>query len=228
MIILYTGTPGSGKSYHMAADIMLQYKRGKYIFTNFEINTDYLHKRYPHSKAQVFQIDNRDLQYPYGLEGFSRNFCKSDKDGRVFERQCYLFIDECQNNFDARQWNIKGRAEWNHWLSEHRKDGFQVYLITQNDADIDKKIRGRIEQEVKHFKINNFKIFGQVLAVLCGGNLFSRKCYWYTKGKSSSDVISFDLAIGHKRYFKIFNTSKRFLRTFTERPVWVDKGGVSR
>lgn len=220
MITLYSGTPGSGKSYHMAQVICYQYKKGKNIFCNFEVNVEYLRKKYPRSHAEVFCIDNRDLKYPFGLTGFSNNFHRFDENGRCYEGQSYLFIDECQNNFDSRRWNESGRSEWNHWLSEHRKDGFEVILVTQNDADIDKKIRGRLEYEIKHFKVNNFQFFGYILGLLCGGNLFIQRCQWYTKGKTKSNKISTIFMRGKKKYYNVFNTSKRFMRAVDSYPVW--------
>lgn len=220
MITLYSGTPGSGKSYHMAEMICLCYKRGKNIFCNFEVDIDYLKEKYPKSKSNVFCIDNRDLKYPFGLSGFSANFSVSDSAGRIYEKQSYLFIDECQNNFDARTWNEKGRREWNHWLSEHRKDGFEVILCTQSDSDIDKKIRGRIEYEVKHFKANNFKLLGRILGLLCGGNLFVQRSQWYTKGKSAQNKLDVTFTRGKKKYYRLFNTSKRFMQSIETRAVW--------
>lgn len=220
MIYLYSGTPGSGKSYDAAELICKKYKQGKNIFCNFEIDVDYLKQKYPRSKAEVFCIDNRDLKYPFGLTGFSNNFHYRDKSGRVPEKQSYLFIDECNNNFDSRTWNEKGRAEWNHWFSEHRKDGFQVILITQSVDDIDKKIRKRIEIEVQHFNVTNFKMFGKLLSFLSGGNLFVRRSQWFTKGKNKANKINSQFCRGHKKYFRIFNTSKRFAKALDTHPVW--------
>ena len=52
MIYLYSGTPGSGKSYDAAELICKKYKQGKNIFCNFEIDEEYLKKRYPKSKGR--------------------------------------------------------------------------------------------------------------------------------------------------------------------------------
>ncbi|MFR1882989.1 MAG: zonular occludens toxin domain-containing protein [Blautia sp.] len=220
MITLYSGTPGSGKSYHMSRDICLMYKKGKIIFANFDIDVDYLKKLYPKSKAQVFCVSNRDLKYPFGLIGFSNNYLVPDSRGRVKEKQIYLFIDECQINFDSRSWNEKGRTDWVRWLSEHRKYGYNIILTTQNEADIDKKIRGRIEYEIKHFKVNNFKVFGQILGLLCGGNLFIQRCQWYTKSKTKNAKIATHFLRGRKKYYRLFNTSKHFFDASSDKPVW--------
>ena len=38
MIYFYTGTPGSGKSLHMASEIYEAMYKGKNVIANFEIN----------------------------------------------------------------------------------------------------------------------------------------------------------------------------------------------
>lgn len=220
MIYIYTGVPGAGKSYHMAEVIYKAHKKNKNIFCNFEVDVDYLKKKCPRSKGHVFVLDNRDLLYPFGLTGFSDNFHKHDKNGRVKEAQSYLFIDECNKNFDSRCWNERGRTEWNDWFSEHRKDGFEVILCTQSMDDVDKKIRGRIEMEIKHFSVKNFKVFGRILAMLSGGNLFMQRSQWVTKSKTKANKISSSFIRGKNKYYKLFNTSKRFMRFVEGKPVW--------
>ena len=54
MIYLYSGTPGSGKSYDAAELICRKYKQGKNIFCNFEIDVDYLKQKYPKTSALLF------------------------------------------------------------------------------------------------------------------------------------------------------------------------------
>lgn len=220
MIYMYSGTPGSGKSYHMAKDICMYYRKGRNIFCNFEVNIDYLKKLYPRSKAQVFMLDNRDLLYPFGLTGFSSNYHVVTRDGRVKEKQSILFIDECNNNFDSRTWNERGRKDWIKWFKEHRKDGFHVILCTQSIDDIDKKIRKLIEIECSHFKVNNFKVFGKILGLLCGGNLFVQRNQWYSKSRNKAGKIGTDFLRGRKKYYMIFNTSKHFFKAESDKPVW--------
>ena len=45
MIYLYTGTPGSGKSLHLAEAIYKSLRRGQPVIANFEINTQNIKKR---------------------------------------------------------------------------------------------------------------------------------------------------------------------------------------
>ena len=40
MIYMYTGTPGSGKSYHVAKEIYWNLRHGRNVIANFDINYD--------------------------------------------------------------------------------------------------------------------------------------------------------------------------------------------
>lgn len=220
MIYMYSGTPGSGKSYHMAKDICMYYKKGRNIFLNFEVNTEYLKQLYPKSKAQVFVLDNRDLKYPFGLTGFSKNFHNKTSDGRVIENQSILFVDECNINYDSRNWNERGRSDWITWFKCHRKYGFKVILSTQDVKDVDRKIQQLIEIETDHFLVNNFKLFGKFLGLLCGGNLFIQREQWFSKSRHKAGKIGTSFCRGQKRYYRVFYTSEEFFTPETDRPVW--------
>lgn len=213
MIYLFSGVPGSGKSYHAAEMICNKFKQGKNIICNFDIDFGYLKKISHRNDGLVFSVSNEDLKYPDWLYQFSDHFHKCDSSGRVEEAQTYLFIDECNINFDSRTWNEAGRSEWIQFLSEHRKYGFQIFLITQSVDDIDRKIRKRIEIEVKHFKADNFKLFGKVLSFLCGGHLFVQRSQWYSKSKFNDAKIDTTFCRGRKKYYKLFNTSQTFAKT---------------
>ena len=69
MITLYSGTPGSGKSLHVAQKIYNWLRSGKYyVIANFEINRDLVNH-----PEMFFYIPNHELS-PDLLMGFSLNF----------------------------------------------------------------------------------------------------------------------------------------------------------
>ena len=53
MIYLYTGTPGSGKSYHVARDIYFFLHYGRNVIANFDINYDAIPSRGKDRKSVV-------------------------------------------------------------------------------------------------------------------------------------------------------------------------------
>ena len=201
MIYLYSGTPGSGKSLHQASEIYWILHNGKPVLANFEIDTSAIKSRH---LGEFYYIDNEILR-PELLIEYSKIYFR---DHKFKEGQIRLFIDECQIIFNAREWNIKGRKEWLSFFTQHRKYGYDIYLIAQFDRMIDRQIRSLIEYEVIHRKVKNFGLFGQILNACAGGSLFVAVTMWYPM----KERISSEFFKGNKKYFRIYNT----YNTFTE------------
>ena len=130
MIYLYSGTPGSGKSYHAVVDAVKKLKRreknrvianfplvGKRITPNFEY--------WDNSEITISRLmDYARQHHRLGVEG-----------------QTLVVIDEAQCIFNSRDWNGKGivhnalkkqsdsRMDWIKFFSQHRKFGFNIILI---------------------------------------------------------------------------------------------------
>jgi len=152
MIKLYSGTPGSGKSLHVAKDIYKRLNRNKVhpnVIANFIIND----KMIKGKKAKFIYKDNSELTVDF-LVSYAY---KNHKVGK--ENQTLVVVDECQVIWNAREWqNNNDRMSWIKFFSQHRHLGFNFILITQNDRMIDKQIRALIEYQCVHRKVNNFKI----------------------------------------------------------------------
>ncbi len=152
MIYFYSGTPGSGKSLHVARDIYnrLNYnKRNPWVIANFMINE----KMIKNKNAVFTYKDNSELTVKFLLQYALKNH----KIGR--ENQTLIVVDECSVIWNSRAWMTdKDRMEWLKFFVQHRKLGYNFILISQNDRQIDRQIRALIEYEVTHRKVNNFKI----------------------------------------------------------------------
>ncbi|MBO5472206.1 MAG: hypothetical protein J6A08_00210 [Lachnospiraceae bacterium] len=201
MIYFYTGTPGSGKSLHMAAEIYDAVWRGKNVIANFPINESYFAKaKHPEKLGRFIYVPNSQWMesayttrqaydpvreayfrgtvppdhYTYldGLYSYALQFHKRDRKGRIIEHQTLLVLDECQGLFNNRSWAKKDRTAWVDFFREHRKYGFDIYLISQDDQVIDKQIRAVLQFKVEHRSVKNYKLAGKLLAFLSGGNLF--------------------------------------------------------
>ena len=159
VIWLYSGTPGSGKSYHAVYDIIKKIKRKKKnkVIANFNLTVK---DKY---KDNVIYIDNSEMTIEY-LENYAR---KNHYIG--MEGQTLVVIDEAQILFNSRDWgtNSKKRMAWIKFFSQHRKYGFNFIMIAQFDKMIDKQIRSLVEYEVAHMKINNFFWFLPTTFFLC-------------------------------------------------------------
>lgn len=148
MIYLYSGTPGSGKSYHAAADIYYRLRRSKKtnryrVIANFPVAMDSPYFRY---------VDNSQLTDRY-LMNYARIHHVPGIEG-----QTLVVIDEAQIIFNSRSWQSDGtsRMDWIKFFTQHRKLGFDFILIAQNDRMIDRQIRCLIEYEISHMKMSNF------------------------------------------------------------------------
>ena len=126
MIYLYSGTPGAGKSLHQASDIYWWLHNGKPCICNFDINLEAI-KCKPQKLGEFYYIDNQMLR-PELLIKYSKIYFKNHK---FKEGAIRLYIDECQLLFNAREWNTAGRKEWLSFFTQHRKYGYDIFLVAQ-------------------------------------------------------------------------------------------------
>ncbi len=195
-IVVYTGTPGSGKSFHAAKDIVRRLKSGGGLITNFPINEDFV----PKKKTHCEYWDNSE----FSVERFVRYALDNHKIGK--EGQTLVVVDECQILFNCRDFGRKDRNEWVNLFAQHRKLGFNFILITQSDRFLDKQIRALIEQEVRHRKLNNYGLGGLLLS-LTMRTWFIAISYWYGGNKL---VIGKEIFAYNKKYENIYDSYRMF------------------
>lgn len=201
MITLYSGTPGAGKSLHLASRLYnwMHFKNAP-IIGNFHCDF----KTIKNPKGHFLYLDNSELT-PECLIWFSKNY--SDYVGRrVKEGEILLVIDEAQLLFNSREWVKTDRAEWCSFFTQHRKLGYEVVLVAQFDRMLDRQIRSLIEYEWIHRKVSNFGIQGKLLSMFCGGRLFVAVKVWYPlKEKVGSEFFFY-----RKKYSDIYDTYALF------------------
>lgn len=139
---LYTGTPGSGKSYHALARGLMHIgpawsRNSRWVVANFPIR--------PAHPRWLFVEDPTVRE----LVELSRSHGWFGREGR-----CLLIIDEAGVKFNSRDWarNPRERMEWIKFFSQHRKLGYDVILVTQEDRMLDRQIRAQAELEVRHLQ----------------------------------------------------------------------------
>lgn len=234
MIHFFTGTPGSGKSLHMAMLMDKQLKKGRNVIANFEINEDTykrFNKKHPGKLGHFIYVSNTDLltnaykpridgrrkteppkdsfSYIDGLYGYAQNFHKRNARGQIIEGQTLLVLDECQDLFNPRSWNRKDRLKWCSFFREHRKYGYEVYLISQDDKIVDKQIRAILQYEYVHRCINNYKLSGKILGFIAGGKLFVyvKKMYGI---RSKEARVKSRFFTGQRKYYEYYDSYKTF------------------
>lgn len=195
MIFLYTGTPGSGKSYHAAEVVDRALRRKMPVIANFEVNLD--PKRH---KGEFIYIDTLDMTPDFFMSYAEEHF----KPGRD-EHQGIIIIDEAQIPFNSREGLNRNRMKWISFFSKHRHYFYDIILITQHDRMIDRQIRSLVETEYKHRKLTNFGAKGWFMIVIFH-KMFVGVRYWYPiQEKVSSEFFNLS-----KRVCKLYDTFKRF------------------
>lgn len=170
MISLFSGTPGSGKSLHLAQIIYNRCHAEKLTLGNFEINRSVC-------EGQEFYryIDNQDL-VPELLTDIAKEYFS---DHKFKEGAIYLIIDEAQLVFNVREWNMMGRSGWIHFFTQHRKLGYDIIICAQFDKMLDKQLRSLFEYEFIHRKMSNFGWKGKMISIWTGNRLFMCVQRWY-------------------------------------------------
>lgn len=234
MIHFFTGTPGSGKSLHMAMIIDQQLRKGKNVIANFEINEKTFRRfneKHPGKLGRFIYVSNREFltnayrpfyngkrrisppadrfSYLEGLYGYALQFHERNEKGQIKEDQTLLVLDECQDLFNPRSWNRKDRLSWCSFFREHRKYGYEVYLISQDDTVIDKQIRHILQYEYLHRCVNNYKLSGRILGFISGGKLFVYVKRMY--GVKSKDAkVKSHFFSGQRKYYEFYDSYKTF------------------
>ena len=200
MIELYSGTPGSGKSLHAAETIYFRLRKGKPVICNFQIEPGYIRKY-----KDTFYYCPNDKLTPEVLYDFSRSYF-SEQGAAYKEDSILLVIDECQLLFNARAWDSRDRAGWLSFFTQHRKYGYLIILVAQNDRMLDRQVRSLIEYEEVHRKVSNFGIFGTVLKILAMREVFIAVRRWYPL----KERVDFYFFVARKRYYRLYDTRALF------------------
>lgn len=203
MITLYSGTPGSGKSLHVAKKIREHYARKKKpVICNFDFKIGMLKKK---KEAAFIRVSNKDLT-PEFLVWFSDEYRRHRSIKHVPEGEILLVIDECQLLFNSRNWSRADRGGWISFFSQHRKLGYEVILIAQKITMVDNQIRGVIEYMIEHRKVKNIGTAATIIDIIAGGNLHvSVKIYLPLNEKVYSEWFRAD-----KRLYMLYDTYSRF------------------
>ena len=215
MIELYSGTPGSGKSLHMAKEIRSRLKRRDgYIIGNFFVNTDVIK-----GCKGTYLLKMNDELTPDFLLQFSRNLSQ-ELGRRLKEGEILLIIDEAQLLFNAREWQNISRNGWLSFFSQHRHYGYDIILAAQFDRMLDRQVRCLLEYETVHRKVSRFGVPGLILGFLTKGQLYVTVQKWYP----IKEKITSEMFIGNVRLFAIYDSYNHFDAPGQGKSMSGDKG----
>lgn len=211
MIYFYSGTPGSGKSLHVAQKIYKALREDKKnVIANIPINIDVVKKSLLRKKGlkigRFYYLRNRFFSPDFFIN-YARKFHTKGKEG-----QTIIVIDEAQMLFSPSvvklqcRYDPEFRVKWLDFFTQHRHLGFDIIVISQFDRLIDPQVRVLFEYNYIHRKANNMSGPYTFLINLFRVKLFACVKYWY--GTNQRLGCSF---YTYKRlYSKIYDSYNRF------------------
>jgi len=126
MIIIYSGLPGSGKSYRLARQAASLLYRNRKMF----------------EKTGVKRLVWSNLKFTPEFENEFAGFFEywSDLENLTPLRDCDILLDEVGTYFDSRLW-AELPQEVRRWAAQHRKFGIDIFGTAQDFAQVDKSFR---------------------------------------------------------------------------------------
>lgn len=189
MIISYTGTPGSGKTYDAMKRVVEMIGNGRTIVTNIEGLTDdtcieglklITGRDVSQLKEQLIVIGKDDVKRIHEIV----------KPGQV------LVIDEVHDFFGSRDWATEKNKGFSSFCATHRHYGYDILLITQNIDKVDVQVRQMVEWTYRYRKINFF------------GSLLENRYLWFAYGGTddSGECVKKGFGKYEAKYFKCYKS----------------------
>jgi len=138
-IAIFTGLPGSGKSYKLGRTVVdVLYRNAKAHAKAVAV----WNKGEQTEAMPVPRIVYTNLKMSLEVEHEFPEFIRYWTELRELTplRDCDVIIDEVATYFDSRLWETLS-LEMRRWLSQHRKFGIEIYGTSQDFAQVDKAFR---------------------------------------------------------------------------------------
>ena len=205
-IHVYTGVPGSGKSLHAASDIRFSLTRRypRPVIANFPLAKD---APIDDDARNLYHYIPNDEMTADKIVSFASEYWRTS--GRDFaEDYILLVLDEAQLLFNSRLWSQRDRMQYLELMSQSRKHGIKVMLITQSVKMIDNQFRMLVEVEHNHRRIQAMGPVGAAVGLLFGGRLFLIVRYLY----QCNERLGMELFRGMRADMKMYDSYATFER----------------
>jgi zona occludens toxin (predicted ATPase) len=111
-----------------------------------------------------------------------------------------MVLDEAHNWMNARSWKEGGRERVVKFATQHRKIGWNMYVITQDAEMIDKQVRNLFEYHVHLKNLRRFKVLGIPIFPF---NLFMAVTQWAHAQRAIVSRESYRL---HRKVARLYDT----------------------
>jgi zona occludens toxin (predicted ATPase) len=139
MITLYSGIPGSGKSYKMVYDLNDLHNK-YYVVHNIDGLKEGFLGEYGIDFRKYCEMMNMEVIDFFSKE-YQIEFTKAVKE--KYDRNCLVIIDE------AHEWFDRNRKQLKMWLSYHRHINQEIWLVAHRSTNLPAVYRSYIETEYR-------------------------------------------------------------------------------
>ena len=154
MLQLYTGTPGSGKSYHAVREGLWQARR-KLVVANFAVsNAPELRQLENGRWVGWMHISDDDMSVGAMIGIYDKYLREIHR-----ESSALWIMDEAQRKFNTREWNQPERKDWVTFASLHRHLGFDGILVVQDLSLLDGQMGAMCQEQMRHRRVNRHMPF---------------------------------------------------------------------
>ncbi len=179
MIAFVTGQPGAGKTFYAVRLMVQALREGKYVATNVEMVQgweDQAARFFSASSLKPGARNRRTVRYrkaayvAHGLPELSRLRLPGTGESRGI-----VVLDEAHLWLNTRDWRDSDRKQAIAWFTQHRKLGWDVYLISQYAESVDRQVRALAEYEITLRNLKRARFFGVPVSPV---NLFLALWFW--------------------------------------------------
>jgi hypothetical protein len=208
-VLFLTGRLGNGKTLTAVARAVDTLNAGGIVATNVDLKLYNICKSRSNKDVRVVRLPD----YPTAFDLEALPCPNRTKD---VSKNGLLVLDECGTWLNARSWNEKGRKEFNNWLVQARKKGWNVIFIIQHIENVDAQVRKALG-ELTGFSRDAGKIavpfFSPLWKLYSGKPLLFPKCHIVKIVNGTNDQTDplFDRWIYRgKRFYKYYDTYQEF------------------
>lgn len=184
-ISLVTGPLGSGKSFYGVRKAVDGVESGKVVVTNFRMTPDWTDKvanrhvvrwLIPGRRRKLKDRWRRSTMVVSDIDTLCRIRLEGEGEGRGV-----AIIDEAHRFMNARTWKDEDRLQIIEWFTLSRKLGWDVYLICQDEKNIDRQVRDLFEYHIKLRNLKKMKFLGIPVSPI---NVFLAIWQWHAAAKA--------------------------------------------
>jgi hypothetical protein len=187
VIAVVTGPPGAGKTYYTVRTIAQAVLEGRYVATNVRLAEDWperiigghIARFSPRRRRRLLEAWRRRVIYVESVGELARVRLGTKGWEKNLEGRGVVVFDEAGEALDSRAWNEdkERRKADNRFFRQHRKLGWDVYLVAQEADQIDNRTRGLAEYEVQLRNLRRWKLWGLFPLAPC--NVFLALWRWH-------------------------------------------------